>query len=150
MDTVIPISTFVLLPLLLLAISLFIFIPQMLTALQRLERNQREADFSLMVFWGVLTAVFLLFSYLVFVRFYFDYLLVLQSEVVRVGVSAGLLVLTFGLFVPKTFLYFRNWRKNQKSLDFSLTVLFAWLAFLCLSCVFFRLFLLRIGGPIVT
>lgn len=71
-SSVIFMSTFFLLPLLLLLVALFLCIPRMLEAFQKLKQSHKANDFSQMIFWGATSSIFLIFVYMVSVKSSFD------------------------------------------------------------------------------
>jgi len=145
MNQIICISAFVLFPLLLLAIAIFICIPQMLATYEKLKQSNKAADFSLMLFLGTISFGFLAFAYLSCIQYY-QLLFRSQSQIIKILTPIILLLLVFYLFIPQAYQLFHHWRKNKKPMDFAQMIFLCWLTLCSLTLVFFRLFLILFGS----
>lgn len=145
-DSVILVTAFILLPLVLLLFALFVCIPKMLATLQKLKHSQKPADFSLTIFWGAVAATFLLFIYLVSVRITWIHRDFIQGEIVRLILGMVAAYLIFSLFVPKAYTCFHRWKATHHSLYFSLMTLLGLVALYLWSLLSLGFIFLALGG----
>lgn len=144
-SSVIFVSTFFLLPLLLLLVALFLCIPRMLEAFQKLKRSHKASDFSQMFFWGATSLIFLTFVYLVSVKSSLDCLSHYSRGPIKFLIDLLLTLFTFCLIAPNIYHYWQRWEKTQKPIYFSIAVLLGVFSLYGLSVVCLGLFLSAIG-----
>jgi len=142
---IISITAFILLPLLLLFVSLFLTIPKSLEAFQRLRHSHKSSDFSLMTFWTALSISFLLFVYLAAIRAAFFYESHIQNELFRIAAGIFITYFIFYFSVPKIHHFFYCWKSTKKASFFSLTILFSLISFYLFSLLTIKFILISCG-----
>jgi hypothetical protein len=137
--------SFFLIPLSALLVAFFILVPLLLSSYQRLKKTQRSACFSEVVILASLLFSLLRFVYLVCIRYSLNYEQYLNGEILRFIVGIALIFLASTIFLPRTYSNFKNWKKTNKSIHFSLMLFFGFLSFYCLSILFLKLIVSGLG-----
>jgi hypothetical protein len=136
---------FFVMPILALLASLFYCIPQTFEKFALWKKTEKPTWFSVSVFFGFASTVFVLFFYVVYFQVYLHYKLLVHSEILKLTILLITIWLSYAVFIPKTLLYFQHWHSRKKPMDFSRMIFFGLFSFYFLSMIFLELLISSVG-----